>query len=191
MVSPLNRAQASGEGMLITAVEVSNTAADSGQLVSMLEQAEEMTGERVPVTLADGGYHTAANLEAGERRSDVFVMPERYHSGVRALTSKTASSMMLPPTATLVPKASAFHLGVCTGTTARFRDPSEFIVPQEPFAGPALLMGSAPKTCTPGARCGSAPLMPYFGSTGSGWTQIRPGAGTPGVRCSANPPSAS
>ncbi len=36
----------------------------------MLEQAEEMIGERVPVTLADGGYHTAANLAAGEQRGD-------------------------------------------------------------------------------------------------------------------------
>jgi len=32
----------------------------------MLEQAEEITGERVPTALADDGYHTTANLEAGE-----------------------------------------------------------------------------------------------------------------------------
>ncbi len=51
--------------MLITAADVVNSAADSGQLVPMLEQAEEMIGERVPVTLADGGYHTAANLAVG------------------------------------------------------------------------------------------------------------------------------
>jgi len=44
---------------------------------------EEMAGERVPLILADGGYHTAANLEAGERRGDLFVMPQRYHAGVR------------------------------------------------------------------------------------------------------------
>ena len=31
-------------------------------------------GEPVPVTLADGGYHTAANLAAGEQRGDLFVM---------------------------------------------------------------------------------------------------------------------
>ena len=68
--------------MLITAADVVNTAADSGQLVPMLKQAEEMIGERVPVTLADGGYHTAANLAAGEQRGDLLVMPERYHPGV-------------------------------------------------------------------------------------------------------------
>ena len=64
--------------MLITATNVVNTAADSGQLVSMLEQAEELTGERVPITLADGGYHTVANLETGEQRGQTLVMTERY-----------------------------------------------------------------------------------------------------------------
>ncbi len=48
----------------------------------MLEQAEEMIGERVPVTLADSLYH-AANLAAGEQRGDLLVMPERYHPGVQ------------------------------------------------------------------------------------------------------------
>jgi transposase len=81
MASPV--VQLSGNGMLITAADVVNSAADSGQLVPMLEQAEDMTGESVPVTLADGGYHTAANLVAGEQRGDLLVMPERYHPGVQ------------------------------------------------------------------------------------------------------------
>ena len=69
--------------MLITVADVINTAADSAQLLPMLEESKEMTGVRVPITLADGGYHTAANLEAGACRGDVFVMPERYHPGVQ------------------------------------------------------------------------------------------------------------
>ena len=69
--------------MGITAVDVLNAAADSAQSVPMLEESEETTGARVPITLADGGYHTAANVEAGELRGDVFVMPERYHRGVQ------------------------------------------------------------------------------------------------------------
>ncbi|MBQ11737.1 MAG: hypothetical protein CMJ45_09330 [Planctomyces sp.] len=81
MASPV--VHSSGNGMLITAADVVDSAADSGQLVPMLEQAEEMIGESVPVTLADGGYHTAANLAAGEQRGDLFVMLERYHSGVQ------------------------------------------------------------------------------------------------------------
>ena len=81
MASPV--AQSSGNGMLITAADVVNSAADSGQLIPMLEQAEEMIGEPVAVTLADGGYHTAANLAASERRGALLVMPERYHPGVQ------------------------------------------------------------------------------------------------------------
>ena len=69
--------------MLITAASVVNSAADSGQLVPMLEQAEELTRNRVPVTLADGGYHTAANLEAGNSRGQVLVMAERYQRKIK------------------------------------------------------------------------------------------------------------
>ncbi len=83
MVSPLAPETAKGNGMLITAAEVVNSAADSGQFVPMLEQAEKLIGQRVPVTLADGGYHTAASLEAGERRGQVLVMAERYQREVQ------------------------------------------------------------------------------------------------------------
>lgn len=78
MVSPLNPETARGSGMLITAVEVVNSASDSCQLAPMLEKAEEITGQRVHITLADGGYHTAASLEAGENRGQLLVMGERY-----------------------------------------------------------------------------------------------------------------
>ncbi len=84
MVSPLKAGTTDGKGMLITAADVVNSAADSGQLVPMLEQAEEVTGERSSITLADGGYHTAANLEAGEHRSQTLVLSERYHAEVQA-----------------------------------------------------------------------------------------------------------
>jgi hypothetical protein len=83
MVSPLNHAEACRDGMLITAADVVDRAADTAQLIPMLEQAEEMTGAKASITLADGGYHTAANLQAAERRRDVLVMPERYHAGVQ------------------------------------------------------------------------------------------------------------
>jgi transposase len=84
MVSPLTPEAAKGNGMLITAAEVVNSASDSGQLVPILERAEELTGQRVPVTLADGGYHTAANLEAGEHRGQLLVMGERYQGEVKS-----------------------------------------------------------------------------------------------------------
>jgi len=78
MVSPLNRETAKESGLLITAVAVVNSASDTGQLTPMLEKAEELTGQRVPITLADGGYHTVANLEAGKKRKQTLVMTERY-----------------------------------------------------------------------------------------------------------------
>ncbi|MDO8687550.1 MAG: IS1182 family transposase [Dehalococcoidales bacterium] len=78
MVSPLNPETARSNGMLITAVGVVNSASDSGQLAPMLEKAEELTGQRAAITLADGGYHTAASLEAGESRGQILVMSERY-----------------------------------------------------------------------------------------------------------------
>jgi transposase len=78
MVSPLVKKEARGNGTLITAAEVVNSAADFGQLLPMMVMAEEMTGKRVKVTLADGGYHTAANLEEGKGRGQVLVMAERY-----------------------------------------------------------------------------------------------------------------
>jgi transposase len=83
MVSPLAVKTARGTGMLITAAKVVNTAADSGQLESMLEQAEELTGERAPITLADGGYHTVANLETGEQRGQTLVMTERHQEALK------------------------------------------------------------------------------------------------------------
>ncbi len=78
MVSPLENETAKGNGVIITAAEVVNSASDTGQLIPMMEQAEENTGERSHVTLADGGYHTVANLARGESRGQVLVMAERY-----------------------------------------------------------------------------------------------------------------
>jgi IS5 family transposase len=83
MVSPLAEEMAKGTGMIITATKVVNTAADYGQLVPMLEEAEEFTGERVAITLADGGYHTAANLEAGKSRNQTLVMTERHRQELK------------------------------------------------------------------------------------------------------------
>jgi len=83
MVSPLNNETAKENGLLITAVEVVNSASDSGQLAPMLDQAEELTGKRVPITLADGGYHTVANLEAGVSRGQTLVMKERHRGELK------------------------------------------------------------------------------------------------------------
>ena len=62
MVSPVET-DGESNGMLITGVEVVDEPVDYAQLSPMLERAEEMTGVRVDMTLADAGYHSGSNLE--------------------------------------------------------------------------------------------------------------------------------
>ncbi len=63
-------------GLLITAVDVVNQASDAKELVPMLEKAEENTGIKADITLADGGFHSGANLGDCEKREQIVVMPE-------------------------------------------------------------------------------------------------------------------
>ena len=49
-------------GMLITAVDVVDDPTDYGQFTPMLEQAEETTGTKACMTLADAGYYSGSNL---------------------------------------------------------------------------------------------------------------------------------
>ena len=63
-------------GLLITAADVTADRDDHGQLVPLLAQAVETTGAPIPVALADGGYHSAANLAACEARGQTIVMPD-------------------------------------------------------------------------------------------------------------------
>ena len=75
MVSPFGP---DGEaiGMLVTAVDVVDEAHDYARLVPMLEQAEETTGVKAPMTLADAGYHSSVNLEKCAGREQAVAMPE-------------------------------------------------------------------------------------------------------------------
>lgn len=75
MVSPIRAAQGA-RGLLITAADVVQAASDTEQLAPMLEQAEEMTGTKAAVTLADAGYHSGEALEACAERQQTVVMPE-------------------------------------------------------------------------------------------------------------------
>ena len=49
-------------GMLVTAVDVVDAANDNAMLVPMLEQAEETTGTKPQMTLADAGYFAASHV---------------------------------------------------------------------------------------------------------------------------------
>ena len=109
MVSPLAVKTAKVSGMLITATNVVNTAADSGQLASMLDQAEELTGERVPITLADGGYHTVANLETGHQRGQTLVMTERHKDANQGTYFKDQFLYEAETDSYLCPKGQHLH----------------------------------------------------------------------------------
>jgi transposase len=51
-------------GLLITAVDVTTDRDDHGQLVPLIEAAEAVTETPLTTVLADGGYHSTANLTA-------------------------------------------------------------------------------------------------------------------------------
>ena len=62
--------------VLITAIDLVNEPTDYTRLIPMLQRAEEMTGVKAPLTLADAGYHSAAALEGCFERGQQVVMPE-------------------------------------------------------------------------------------------------------------------
>lgn len=77
VVSPLKVTETDKTGgMFVTAVDAVQDAEDHHQLVNMLEQAEEMTGNKADITLADAGYHSGANLAVCEQREEKIAMPE-------------------------------------------------------------------------------------------------------------------
>lgn len=75
MVSPLKPG-----GMLMTAVDVTNTPTDHPHLVPMIERAAANTGEGADVTLADAGYHSGPNLASCALSGRTVLMPEAQAS---------------------------------------------------------------------------------------------------------------
>ena len=61
MVSPLEP-DGGATGMFITAVDMADDGRDDPQLVPMIEQAEETTGTKSEMTLADAAYHSGKGL---------------------------------------------------------------------------------------------------------------------------------
>lgn len=77
VVSPLKVDEdADVGGRIITAIDVTAEQNDVGALIPMMEQSEEVTGERAEVTLADANFHSGVNLEACAGREQVIVMSE-------------------------------------------------------------------------------------------------------------------
>ena len=61
MVSPMET-DGGATSMLVTAVDVVDAANDNALLVPMMEQAEETTGTKSQMTLADAGYFAASHI---------------------------------------------------------------------------------------------------------------------------------
>lgn len=104
MVSPI----AGGGGMLITAAEVTQDPADTGQLLPLIAAAREMTGRPSPLTLADAGYFSGANLEACAQKGLAVAIPEGqphpahpYHKD-RFLYDQNTDSYTCPQDQTLI-----------------------------------------------------------------------------------------
>jgi len=76
-VSPLKMPdEAETTGMIITAVDAVKDPDDHAQLVPMLEQAAENTGQQMDITLADAGYHSGSNLADCAAKNQRIIMPE-------------------------------------------------------------------------------------------------------------------
>lgn len=76
MAAPLDAEVAGRGGRLLTAEHLVAEPEDHGQLGPLIEQARELSGERVALTLADGGYHSGPNLERCDELRQAVVMPE-------------------------------------------------------------------------------------------------------------------
>lgn len=70
------QAVADGKAQVIVASDVVADATDVRHLESMLDEVEEMTGRQPEAMLADGGYHSANNLQALPERSVDLYMPD-------------------------------------------------------------------------------------------------------------------
>jgi len=63
-------------GLLITAADVTTDRDDHRQLLPLVAEAIAVTGAPIPLVLADGGYHSAANLAACEARDQAVLIPD-------------------------------------------------------------------------------------------------------------------
>ena len=64
-------------GMLVTAADLVDEPHEHGQLIPMMKQAEEITGTKAAMTLADSGYFAGSALEECARRGQQVVVPEK------------------------------------------------------------------------------------------------------------------
>jgi len=76
VVASIEDVEGGVKSQIITAADVVATAADTGQVLPLCDQAVETTGEQAAVLVADGGYHSGPNLAGLAERGQTIVMPE-------------------------------------------------------------------------------------------------------------------
>ena len=91
-------------GMLVTAVDVVDEVNDNALLTPMMEQAEETTGTKSQMTLADAGYFAASHLAECDRRGQQVVVPEARQRFLKTHITRTDSAMTSTVTASGVPR---------------------------------------------------------------------------------------
>jgi len=97
VVSPLKVTETDKTGgMFVTAIDAVQDAEDHHQLVNMLERAEEMTGKKADITLADAGYHSGVNLAACEERKQIAAIPEPRNDERNLLIIMISAMMPIP-----------------------------------------------------------------------------------------------
>jgi transposase len=90
MVSPTVTDGSGVGGLLITAADVTTDAADTHQLLPLLEQAQDNTGQQAELTLADAGYHSGPNVSDCAQMGQAVAMPESQEKALAEPYHKTA-----------------------------------------------------------------------------------------------------
>ena len=139
MVSPLEP-DGGATGMFITAVDMADDSRDEKQLVPMIEQAEETTGTKSEMTLADAAYHSGRARKNAHAEASQLRCRRRDNSCLGTHITRTDLSMTSPATASCVhrDRGSSFYVsnvrtesrGVCTGpleASAKRARPSESV----------------------------------------------------------------
>ena len=103
MVSPMET-DGGATSMLVTAVDVVDAANDNALLVPMMEQAEETTGTKSQMTLADAGYFAASHLAECDRRGQKVVVSEARQRFLEDPYHKDRFTYDEPATALRVPR---------------------------------------------------------------------------------------
>lgn len=118
VVSPLDETAGRG-GMIVTAAEVTNEADDQGQLVPMVEAAQGATGRVAGTTLADGGYHSGANLAACQARCISVLMAESQEQALKGAYHKDRFGYDASSDCYLCPRGFRLHYVLTTHRKGR------------------------------------------------------------------------